>query len=91
MTRLRHAVPGLIHDHVRAHSHCARNRGELDDSSQCGCFYCLAMFPPAEITEWVGGEETALCARCGIDSVIGCASGYPITSEFLKRMHDYWF
>jgi hypothetical protein len=32
-----------------------------------------------------------MCARCGIDSVIANASGYPITTEFLKKMHDHWF
>ena len=24
------------------------------------------------------------------DSVIGFASGYPVTGEFLKQMHDHW-
>ncbi|MGA7885550.1 MAG: cytoplasmic protein [Acidobacteriaceae bacterium] len=84
-------VPGWNQDHLRAHRHCANNREELSQSTLCGCFYCLAVYTPAEITEWVGEEQTALCARCGIDSVIGAASGYPITTEFLQRMHDHWF
>jgi len=28
---------------------------------------------------------------CGIDSVIGSASGYPITTEFLESMNRRWF
>jgi hypothetical protein len=32
-----------------------------------------------------------MCAKCGIDSVIADTSGYPITTEFLQRMHDHWF
>jgi hypothetical protein len=36
-------------------------------------------------------EPTARCPRCGIDSVIGSASGYPITREFLQTMKSYWF
>lgn len=28
---------------------------------------------------------------CGIDSVIGEHSGYPITREFLEQMRQYWF
>jgi len=32
-----------------------------------------------------------MCPECGIDSVIGSDSGYPITRDFLKRMCDYWF
>ncbi len=61
----------------------------------CGCFYCLEIYSPVEITRWIderdGVGTCALCPRCGIDSVIGSASGYPITEEFLKKMHHYWF
>lgn len=35
--------------------------------------------------------QTAMCPYCGIDSVIGSASGFPITPEFLMRMRAYWF
>jgi len=61
----------------------------------CGCFYCCAVFPPGGIDEWVdeqdGEGQTALCPRCGIDSVIGDRAGFPITPEFLGRMNEYWF
>ncbi len=49
-------------------------------------------FRPKEISSWiedVGG--TAICPYCGIDSVIGEHSGYPITREFLEQMRQYWF
>lgn len=29
--------------------------------------------------------------RCGIDSVIGSAAGFPLTKEFLFQMHARWF
>lgn len=81
----------LNHDHILAHTHCSGHRNELEKSDLCGCFYCLAIFPPSEITEWIDGGQTALCPKCPVDSVIGSASGYPITIDFLRRMHDYWF
>jgi hypothetical protein len=79
-----------------AHKHCASHRAEVLASTTCGCFYCLAVFSPTEILDWVDeGEDgvgrTALCPRCGIDSVIGSSSGAPIEQEFLKKMHAYWF
>jgi uncharacterized paraquat-inducible protein A len=74
-----------------AHKHCRLNRAELQISSHCGCFYCLAVFTPVEIVEWVDEGQTALCPRCPVDSVIGSAAGYPITADFLLRMHDKWF
>lgn len=82
-------------DHIRAHRHSIRHREEVLASDLCGCFYCLAIFPPSEIEDWVdeweGVGQTALCPRCGIDSVIGSESGYPNTQEFLARMQAHWF
>ena len=78
-------------DAILAHKRCTRHRAELKASSLCGCFYCFATFLTAEIMEWTDDGETACCPKCGIDSVIGSASGYPIRSEFLRRMHEYWF
>lgn len=84
-------------DIVAAHAHSHLHRPEVEASEVAGCFYCLAIYPPAEIRNWIDdirGDatgETAICPRCGIDSVIGAASGYPITPEFLTAMHGHWF
>lgn len=78
-------------DHVIAHRHSIYHREELERSAICGCFYCLHIFPPTEIEEWTDDDDTALCPNCSIDSVIGDASGYEISREFLKKMMDYWF
>ena len=83
------------HDLVLAHEHCTKNRAELMVSEICGCFYCLAVFAPAEIVSWIDKRnaplQSALCPKCGIDSVIGSRSGYPITIDFMRRMHQRWF
>ncbi len=82
-------------DHIAAHAHCSKHRDELMRSESCGCFYCLHVFPPSEIREWVDVIDdqgtTALCPYCEIDSVIGSASGYPIENHFLKKMNKHWF
>ncbi len=36
-------------------------------------------------------EVTAICPYCGIDSVIGESSGYPINKDFLEMMRKHWF
>jgi hypothetical protein len=74
-----------------AHTHCSKHRVELLKSESCGCFYCGKMFRASEITDWVDGGQTALCPKCGIDSVIGSAAGLAITKEFLDEMHERWF
>lgn len=72
-----------------------RHRDEIEASDSGGCFYCLAIFGPTEIDTWTEHPNppgiTALCPRCGIDSVIGSASGLPIAAEFLGQMNRRWF
>ena len=80
-----------------AHKFSSNHRAELEKDRICGCFYCLRVFSPAEITEWIEDDNpidsrgTAVCPYCGVDSVIGESSGYPITEQVLKAMHKVWF
>jgi hypothetical protein len=80
---------------IAAHKHCRKNQQEVLASEACGCFYCLRIFSPGEITEWHHEPDkagvTAFCPYCGIDSVIGTGSGYPITPTFLAEMQKHWF
>ncbi|MCE7962609.1 MAG: hypothetical protein DYH05_08955 [Acidobacteria bacterium ACB1] len=41
--------------------------------------------------EEILSSNIVLCPKCGIDSVIGSNSGYPINDEFLRRMRSHWF
>jgi len=75
----------------KAHRASIHHRKQLETSSVCGCFYCGAIFSPQEITEWIDNDDTALCPYCGIDSVLGDSSGFPVTKEFLGEMRKYWF
>lgn len=34
---------------------------------------------------------TAICPRCKYDSVIGSASGFELSDEFLRSLYDYWY
>ncbi|WP_186767634.1 HNH endonuclease [Blastopirellula retiformator] len=82
---------------IPAHEHSSYHRDELLKSETCGCFFCLRIFNSSEIVCWTDKlpnsekGETALCPYCGIDSVIGSQSGYPMTHEFLEKMNDRWF
>jgi hypothetical protein len=82
---------------VDAHRHSTLHDVEIVSSAICGCFHCGEIYTPAEITDWlddrIEGKEgrTALCPRCGIDSVIGSASGFPINAAFLEAMRNHWF
>ena len=74
----------------RLHRHTRLNRMELEASEVCGCIACERIYFPGEIVRWVN-EETALCPHCGVDAVVGSASGIPIMPGVLRRAHERWF
>ena len=79
---------------LKAHSACTGNEESVKKSKQCGCFFCGRIYAPGEIKEWCGeggGEKTAICPYCFVDSVIGDESGYPVTKEFLGEMYQVFF
>ena len=89
-------------DLLAAHRHSSGHRAEIEASQVCGCFNCIQLFAPAEIVAWTGWADgsleeletangtTALCPRCGSESVIGDKSGYRIDTPFLSRMNEAW-
>jgi hypothetical protein len=99
MSKLAINIPENIQDSVLAvvehalanfdaHKHAFRQRDELEHSDGCGCFYCFSTFSPSEIKTWVDDDNTAICPRCGMDSVIGSASGFPLTKAALRKMYE---
>lgn len=76
-----------------ARKHSQNNRSELNASERCGCFHCGEQFGPRTIADWFKErpEDTAICPSCDIDAVVGDASGYPITAEFLDAMKLRWY
>ena len=71
------------------------NWNEIKRSQTCGCYYCGAIFPSSAVTDadWVPDlhGRTVLCPDCGIDAVIGDASGIPIREDVLKALYEYMF
>ncbi len=74
-----------------AHDTSSYHRDILARSLECGCFYCLSVFPPDAVREYIDRGQTALCPECSIDSVIGDASGYAVSGPFMEQMHEHWF
>lgn len=76
-------------DLERAHKREATSNVEtISRSTNVGCFYCQSIYPAAEIVEYIRQDHTATCPKCGIDSVMGDAGEFPVTPEFLQRMHE---
>jgi hypothetical protein len=83
------------------HKFSDHHRELLGRSELAGCFYCQTIFNPNEITDWIDGRHaetgsvgdgvTALCPRCGIDSVLPSAAPIALDSELLAQMRDHFF
>ena len=76
---------------VAAKTHAARHQAEIEASTRCACFFCFRVFPSAEIKAWIDDNTTALCPGCGVDAVIGDASGHSIADRALRKMHEHYF
>lgn len=62
------------------------NRPALEKAYHCGCCFCFEIFEPSEIREWTDANDTAICPRCHIDSVVpNC------TLEQLENIHRVRF
>lgn len=64
-----------------------RNRASVAAATRCGCFYCQAVFSGDEVRNWVDDDRTALCPRCGIDSVLAGIAD----ATALSALHHYRF
>lgn len=81
-----------IHYLQEAHSRSFKNKPGLMLSKNCGCFYCLKIYDTKQIINWTDEEETALCFYCGVDTVIGDSTGFPVEDpDFLKEMYSRYF
>lgn len=47
---------GEIRYVVEAHDYMSQHRTELEKDRICGCFYCMEIYSPKEIKEWVSGD-----------------------------------
>lgn len=76
-----------LYDEYKAHS--VDNEIEILNSEKCGCVFCRSLFDARKISDWISDENgvSAICPECGMDAVIGDASGVPLSKELLKSMN----
>lgn len=85
----------------KASYHSFYNYEEVIKSQYAGCYHCKQYFETKLINEEEhciattphGTQEpTVFCPFCGIDAIIGDASGYQVTDfKFLNYMNDKAF
>ena len=76
---------------IKLHKCEIYNREKIENTDLCGCFYCKKTFQPNEIKQWTDEGQTAICPKCGVDSIIYNNSEYIITQEDLEILNKYYF
>lgn len=74
-----------------AYAHTIRNRAEIRQSRNCCCIDCRHIFPAGEVVDWIDDGQTAMCPYCDTDAVIGDASLYQLTEDFINTLHNEYF
>ena len=78
---------------LKIHKLSSNHKELLMKEDVCGCFYCLSIFSPKFITDWIEDDNdlTAICPYCGIDSIIPNHSDYQLNKELLEEMRKHFF
>ena len=63
------------------------NSGEIRPGVKCGCYFGISVGDGAEIDEWTDDGKTAICPRCGVDSLVAGITNL----VFLMEANEYWF
>jgi hypothetical protein len=79
----------IIEPYKSTHKFCGNHREEILNSKLVGCFYCCEIYDPKEINEWVDKQQTAICPKCSIDSVL--PENHFQNTNFLEEMRKVWF
>lgn len=80
------------------YSYTYQNRKLLKRYKNCTCIYCGANFHYTKINSWVNDTEelTAICPKCGIDSVVPTkvknkVDDYTLTEELRINVKKLYF
>lgn len=78
-----------MHDIQKLHTLSHHHLALLKLMGEGHCFCCFKQFLFSDIVNWWDKGMTAVCPRCGVDSVLPAIPG--ITDEVLWAMEHYWF
>lgn len=67
------------------------NMPALKNATLAGCYRCISIFPPSDITETTDDGQTAMCPKCGVDSVLPDTPDFAINIDSLTRLNKRWF
>lgn len=93
-------APKLPRKYAEILAHTKNNEIEILNSTQAYCLFCRDHFSAREIYDWAmddEGNNNAICPKCGMDAIVGDASGFSFNHDELREVNmaiygeDYMF
>lgn len=75
----------------KLHTYSVYNRNLIAVAGKCYCFHCKATVNGREIVRYADQGQTAICPKCGIDSIIPDSIDENVNEETIAEMNEYWF
>lgn len=75
----------------RLHAYSSYNKELVGLADKCYCFYCKESMASGEIVDYADEGQTAICPKCGIDSIIPDSIPEPLDEDIISEMNAYWF
>lgn len=74
-------------------AHTVGNDLEILHSEKCSCIFCRHTINARDVQDWISDDRgvTAICPECGMDALVGDASGYHFDHETLKDLNLAFF
>jgi TPR repeat protein len=78
---------------IEIYKHSSNNEIEILHSKEASCFFCRQNYSARKVNDWINDERgvTAICPECGMDAVIGDASGVNLDKTLLKDMNIAYY
>jgi len=74
----------------KAPMYAFKNREAVLQSQVCGCYNCLEVIQVEDIDLWTDDDETALCPKCTMDTLLPESLGCPLDTTSLMEIRDHW-
>lgn len=74
-------------------AHTTNNDLEILQSHKCSCLFCRHTIDARDVQDWINDDQgvSAICPECGMDTLIGDASGYSFSKEELREINLTYF